>query len=719
MIVLIRFLFRCFFQEENAKYIHWNNCVFDFLPNNTQTTSVNNFIEKVPLIVVFMGLILIFLSYFSHFYLRFNIIIDSLSIIWFLKVQKPSYLGYQQIWVISCVNQNIQQGRSYLSCNIIANNCYFSRTLIYDGVGGIILVEEDGFSMTITLCVFYNCRCTSEGGAIVFGSSNSNIKNVCASLCFAQEYYHFGNFECANKNDIEFLTISKCSTSTLGNSVLLLSSGNQKITTSNFSLNQALTESALVVSLPTSFQSSHCTFSNNKVSGSTCIRLVKNTGSILFANFVHNNSPSQGNIYVFSNGKYSLNFCVFDFNTGTLFCVHTGELTVLNSFISHSGTLKSGTVTTSSNNSLIRRATYIHQHFMSRFCNAENPNIKPIATVSSTKMRTRSPTQVRTRSPTQVRTRSPTQVRTRSPTQIQTRSPTQIQTRSPTQIQTRSPTQIQTMSPTHIQTRSPTQVQTRSPTQVQTRSPTHIQTRSPTQIQTRSPSQIQTMSPTHIQTISQTHVQTMSPTHIQTISQTHVQTMSPTQAQTMSQTQVQTISQTHVQTIINTIKETPKISEQPPIFPTLEHTYSVTNMETTKIIYFHSTIINPVQTPLQSCFLTLKQSIIPSFQMTNEHTPHLSELYTPLVTFSPYIQRTEEKSPKISIMNTPNASPIYTKDVTSSPFTEPYHMSQYLTETTMYRTYDEKCFATGSFEKPSFIWILSIFAFVLFSSINN
>jgi len=88
-------------------------------------------------------------------------------------------------------------------------------------------------------------------------------------------------------------------------------------------MNNAEMISGIGIYSPSSFTSSHCTFSNNKVSTYICIMFYSNSGTISmsYANIVHNNSPSQyGVVFTWGAGsrKMMMN-CIFKNNQNRLF----------------------------------------------------------------------------------------------------------------------------------------------------------------------------------------------------------------------------------------------------------------------------------------------------------------------------------------------------------------------------------------------------------------
>jgi len=67
-----------------------------------------------------------------------------------------------------CINTSIDQGRSYNDETISIMDCSFSRTLVFNGYGGVIYVSIDMKFMLVSNTMFYYCRCTGWGGAIYY-----------------------------------------------------------------------------------------------------------------------------------------------------------------------------------------------------------------------------------------------------------------------------------------------------------------------------------------------------------------------------------------------------------------------------------------------------------------------------------------------------------------------------------------------------------------------
>jgi len=282
---------------------------------------------------------------------------------------------------LGCESESIGQGRSYVDKNINISNCFFSRYSSYSGDGGVICVNVGSYSMNVNYSMFYNCVCSNWGGAIYFSSSNSYLRMICANSCSCGTHGHFAYLSTSQVNQVEYLSVSNCSHTTDGRYSIRLDSGNQRVDNTNSSVNNVYQGSGINIESPSSFTSSQCTFSNNKVSHSICILFSSTSGTISmsYANIVHNNCPSSnyGVVEVSGEGLRKMMYCIFKNNQNTLFCVNQGSLEVSHSFIDHSGSFSTLTaVSTSNNNSFINTVTYQLQFFNDLHCNADIPLIQ-------------------------------------------------------------------------------------------------------------------------------------------------------------------------------------------------------------------------------------------------------------------------------------------------------------------------------------------------------
>jgi len=361
---------------------------------------------------------------------------------------------------LGCESESIGQGRSYVDKNINISLCFFSRSLSYSGDGGVIYVNGGSYSMNVNYSMFYYCVCSNYGGAIYFSSPNSYLRMICANSCScgASSRYHFAYLSASPVNQVEYLSVSNCSHTTSGYLSIHLESGYQRVDNTNSSMNNAERVSGIGIIYPSSFTSSHCTFSNNKVSDSICMLFYSTSGiiSMSYANIVHNNSPSWGVVHVEEAGPRKMMYCIFKKNQNTLFCVWSGSIEVSHSYISHSGSFSSSTaVSTSNNNSFTNTITYQLQFFNSLHCNADIPLFPSmIATLARTQTMfpSRTATQANTLIETPFKTLNDTPMNTHEETLMKTPEETLMKTPEESPMNTPEDTVMNTPEDTPINT---------------------------------------------------------------------------------------------------------------------------------------------------------------------------------------------------------------------------------------------------------------------------
>jgi len=282
---------------------------------------------------------------------------------------------------VECNNDVISQGRSYENDNINISHCFFSRINSFSFDGGVLYVNGGTYTMIIRNSMFYNCICSQYGGAIYFASSNSSsLRMVCANRCSCglSNYGPFAYISASQTNHVEYLSASFCSHTFSGYRSFWIQSGNQRVDSTNSSMNYVFQVSSIYIQSPSSFSSSFCTFSNNQASSNICIYIYSTSGTLLisYSNIVHNNSPTNyGVVSVYgSGGSKNMMFCIFQNNSNRLFYINSGSLEVSHSFIEHSSSFSSLTpVSTAINNSFMKRETYHIQFYNSLHCNTDFP----------------------------------------------------------------------------------------------------------------------------------------------------------------------------------------------------------------------------------------------------------------------------------------------------------------------------------------------------------
>jgi len=363
----------CLFIEIPIKLSIFLNLPIIFSKKELKTTKKLNIITTISIINI-GGLFIIILACVIKNHGKFFKNTRNFPIVPFLDLYNN-----ETIWVagVGCESESIEQGRSFEDENIYISLCFFSRYSQYDGNGGVIYVKSGYYSMNVNFSMFYNCVCSKYGGAIFFESSDSCLRMICANSCSAS-HGHFVTLKTTNVSQVEYLSVSNCSHTTSGYNSIRLDYGDQRVDNTNSSMNSAYQNSGIGTWFPSSFTSSHCTFSNNKVSDRICIHFYSTSGtvSMSYANIVHNNSSSNyGIVDVWGMGSRQMLYCIFQNNHNMLFNVHSGSLEVYHSFIDHSSSSFSRltTVSTGTNNSFTYRITYQLQFFNSIHCNTDIP----------------------------------------------------------------------------------------------------------------------------------------------------------------------------------------------------------------------------------------------------------------------------------------------------------------------------------------------------------
>ena len=368
-----------------------------------------------------------------------------------------------------CESENISQGRSFLNVNILISHCSFSRSLSCSGDGGVILVEGGFFQMNIENVMFYNCFCTSDGGAIYYDSDNSFLKRICVNRCSCgtSNNYHFAYLRASQVNQGDYLSISSCSHTTHGSYSFLLSSGYQRVENSNSSMNCARFISGIGIGSPYLSTSSYCTFSNNKVSHNCCISFYSTFGTITmsYANIIHNNSPLGSGVILYDETESTkMIYCIYHNNQNYLFYGYEGYLEVSHSFIDHLLSSFSGGfyIVSTTNNSFRNENTYQIQFFNSLYCNTDMKLFEktPVKTVMKSLINTVNETPTTTVIESPVNSMKITPINTTKVTPNYTLKATSKNTVKETQINTVKESPINTLKATPKNTVKETPIKT-------------------------------------------------------------------------------------------------------------------------------------------------------------------------------------------------------------------------------------------------------------------
>lgn len=255
-----------------------------------------------------------------------------------------------------CVREVENYLLSYENQNIDITGCFFTRFYKFSVYSGVIYINGGSFFMNISYSMFHNCKNENKGGAIYFASENSTLKMISADSCFCHYgwYGHFAFISAKQISNIDFLSISRCSTTTQGFCSIYFQSGHQVFKNSNSTMNNAETFSGVRISSPISFLSSHSCFIKNNVSDSICVGFFSSSLTMSFTSFIENNSPSRlGVIYFNGDGSPIFMHCTFSHNHDSLFSNPYGSIEIAHCFIEHNfGISNGGTIITHNNNTI-------------------------------------------------------------------------------------------------------------------------------------------------------------------------------------------------------------------------------------------------------------------------------------------------------------------------------------------------------------------------------
>jgi len=303
-------------------------------------------------------------------------------------------IKYNWIVQMSCENETINEGRSYISVySIVLNNCNFARFSQLEANGGVVFMESDS-NLSVDECMFYYCQVSNYfwGGAIFVKTQSCSISKTCVSQNYAYEgkFASISGKECAY---LRYISINNCTDSMDGGSTLLLSKCHQILTESNLSMNRAEEASGIFIQNPKDFECSRSTFSYNDASEEMCIHISGGKGNFFSINYIHNTSPDNcPSIFVDDGANFIFHNCVFVNNLKILFGADESDLIIVNSTIFHNGLIFSDSVKTS-NIILSYTSEMRFIYFRSYYCEAE-VDFYPNLTFRETPSHTQSSSQI-------------------------------------------------------------------------------------------------------------------------------------------------------------------------------------------------------------------------------------------------------------------------------------------------------------------------------------
>jgi len=261
---------------------------------------------------------------------------------------------------IGCLSDDSRYINSNFAGISNISGCFFTRTFLYNGNGGVISITATGFNLNVENSIFYDCGVTEIAGAIYFTSSGSVLKNVCARKCYANTGVGKGCQFCrietleSGKNDLNVVSFVYCPDSQAierSYSTYIIN-GIQKWNSLNGS-NCYLLHICSRTYNPNSFSDIFSTYCNNRMKLVTAYHFSygSNTRASSYINIINNtqDTDSSGIVHLETSGVFSISHSVCSNNNKFLF-TSTGTLIVTNSIVSHSSSsLISGTVTITNN----------------------------------------------------------------------------------------------------------------------------------------------------------------------------------------------------------------------------------------------------------------------------------------------------------------------------------------------------------------------------------
>jgi len=371
--------------------------------------------------------------------------------------------------------------------NVDIDGCSFSG-ISHTNNGGVVYSSGD-YMIKVKNTMFFNIS-AGKGGAIYHESNGyCNVSNVCGSNLRALNNYHFALVKLNNANAVngfQMASFTYCSRNSEGSFTVLFQYGHQAFLNCNASENKALNDGVVKFEEFQSLDAGFCTFYGNYYSNTNHL-FIKTSSSSSFrkSNFISNNGGLSKFVAQFEgNSPKSFIECIFRGNTGYLFSVSGGVLTLTSCVIDHVGFSPSASIITSS---CIFTSTpsYSLNHLITYYCPfIPTPAPSPIETPPITPPASFHPTPPSSFEPTPQQTPNSTPEQSYEPTSQQTPNSTPEQSYEPTSQQTPNSTPEQSYEPTSQQTPNLTPEQSYEPTPQQTPNSTPEQSHEPTPQQT-------------------------------------------------------------------------------------------------------------------------------------------------------------------------------------------------------------------------------------------
>jgi len=279
-----------------------------------------------------------------------------------------SHFGcFRSTSMTECLNQTANNVRSYYQTDVDISGCFFSRTQLFDGFGGILYISGSSYCVRISYSTFKNAS-ASYAGVIYCNSNSFDCKMSCVYGCSASMFL-FGHIETISSNT-EYVSMNACFYQGSGNYLIEFYAGDSTLCNDNISNNRAAQCPAFRVFRSTQFYCSHSTFDSNVATNSYIIRFLFSSSTMVLANIVNNFEPVWGIITVSDNSNATLSYCIFNNNKHCLFKSIEGSILVHHSFIAPNEVIDNPNVQTL-NNSILEVATFQHSFFKSFYCHAD------------------------------------------------------------------------------------------------------------------------------------------------------------------------------------------------------------------------------------------------------------------------------------------------------------------------------------------------------------
>ena len=273
----------------------------------------------------------------------------------FLLIIKYLYFKTEMLECYDLPNQNY---RLNFNTSFELFNCFFYRTNMYSGQGGVIYCKNLIINMKIIESTFFQCSSTLSGGAIFFDcrsvGTNSELKKICANTCYTGNNYEYQFASLwthtLSNNYVTYVSIINCSYKTDSSDSIHLYSGNQICKNFNSSKNFNKADSSFYVAIPNTFLGSFCTIIDNYVTQYICIMLNHHENNIFsYSNIVNNNSPNGYGVIRNHFGSYQISNCIIYNNLNILFYSYSGNLNILNCQIYHNSAYSLTSITSFAN----------------------------------------------------------------------------------------------------------------------------------------------------------------------------------------------------------------------------------------------------------------------------------------------------------------------------------------------------------------------------------